>query len=137
MWGLNFSGLALVASERIQGINIGGLAVVSGMESLYGLNFTLGKIENKESTYGISISGYKTETYDLYGANFTIAWTEIENLHGFSFAAYNRIYGKQTGLTIGIVNFAEILNGIQIGLINIVENNPAPFKILPLVNAHF
>jgi len=134
--GINFSGLALVSSEEIKGVNVGGLAVV-GEESLYGLSITLGQLQSNNEIWGLSISGYKTETYDFTGANFTIAWTEIENMHGFSLAAYNRIYGEQKGLTIGIVNFAEELSGIQLGLINIANNNSGIFKILPFVNAHF
>ncbi len=134
--GINFSGLALVSSEEITGVNVGGLTVVSN-ESLYGLSITLGQLKTNDEIWGLSISGYKTESFDLSGINFTIAWTEIENLRGFSFAAYNRIYGEQNGLTIGIVNFAEELNGIQFGLINIANNNSGIFKILPFVNAHF
>ena len=136
MSGITFSGLALVSSNEIRGINLGGLAVV-GNESLYGLSVTLGQLQSSNEILGLSVSGYKTETFDFTGINFTIAWTEIENLHGFSFAAYNRIYGEQNGLTIGIVNFAEELNGVQLGLINIANNNSGIFKILPFVNAHF
>ena len=136
MSGINFSGLALVSSGEIKGINLGGLAVV-GAESLYGLSVTLGKLQSTDEILGLGVSGYKTEVFDFHGINFTIAWTEIENLHGFSFAAYNRIYGEQKGLTIGIVNFAEELSGIQLGLINIANNNSGIFKILPFINAHF
>lgn len=134
--GINFSGLALVSSEEVKGLNVGGLVVV-GEESLYGLSIAFGQLQSKNEIWGLTVSGYKTETYDFTGANFTIAWTEIENLHGFSVAAYNRIYGEQKGLTIGIVNFAEELNGLQLGLINIANNNSGIFKILPFINAHF
>ncbi len=135
MAGLNLSGLALVSSGKLGGINVGGLAVV-GIESIYGLSVTLGQINSEDEIWGLSVSGYKTETFDFTGANFTIAWTEIQELNGFSFAVYNRIYGEQNGLTIGIVNYAKNLSGIQIGLINIAENNEGIFKILPFVNAN-
>ena len=136
MSGINISGLALVSSREIKGVNLGGLAVV-GAESMYGLSVTLGELMSKNEICGLSVSGYKTETGDFTGMNFTIAWTEMENLRGFSFAAYNRIYGEQKGLTIGIVNFAEELSGVQLGLINIANNNSGIFKILPFINAHF
>jgi hypothetical protein len=51
--------------------------------------------------------------------------------------AYNRVRGRQTGLTIGIVNYARELHGFQLGLINIAGNNRGLAKILPIVNAHF
>ena len=40
-------------------------------------------------------------------------------------------------MTIGIVNFAQNLNGIQLGLINIARNKSKSFQVLPLINAHF
>ena len=42
-----------------------------------------------------------------------------------------------TGLSIGVVNMAEQLNGVQIGLINYVPSNPLGLKILPLLNFSF
>lgn len=47
------------------------------------------------------------------GSNISIACNEIDELNRFSFAGYNQIYA-QNGATIGLVNFSEILNGIQI-----------------------
>ena len=57
--------------------------------------------------------------------------------HGFSVGAVNYYEGLQVGFTIGILNYAEQLNGVQLGLINIAKNNSSPFKVLPVVNAHF
>ncbi len=41
-----------------------------------------------------------------------------------------------TGIQIGLLNMTENPNGFQIGLLNYVGNNSAPFKYLPLFNAH-
>jgi hypothetical protein len=38
---------------------------------------------------------------------------------------------------IFVWNFARELNGVQIGVINIAKNNRAPFRVLPIINAHF
>ena len=35
------------------------------------------------------------------------------------------------------MNYAEELQGVQIGLINIARNNPRGAKVLPIANAHF
>jgi hypothetical protein len=59
------------------------------------------------------------------------------SLTGLAVGSFNHIRGNQTGLALGIVNYAHQLNGIQIGLINHVRDNPKYFRTLPLVNAHF
>lgn len=45
-----------------------------------------------------------------------------------------RITRQLTGLSIGLVNLTKNLKGFQIGLLNYAGNNPAPFKLLPLLN---
>jgi hypothetical protein len=55
---------------------------------------------------------------------------------GVGVSAFNRLKGRQNGLTIGIVNYARSLNGIQLGLINIVRDNPH-HKVLPVANWNF
>ena len=134
--GLNFGGLALVTQQNLKGLNIGGLAIVGTGNEITGINMTVGKMLNKNSIKGLNFAGYKIETKNLTGLNASIIWTEAENMKGFSFAAYNRFYGKQTGIAIGLFNFAEVLKGIQIGIFNIAKNNPIPFRILPLINIH-
>jgi hypothetical protein len=58
-------------------------------------------------------------------------------MSGLSVSAYNQIRGLQAGVAIGLLNFARRLKGIQIGLLNIARNNPPPFRVLPIINAHF
>ena len=43
----------------------------------------------------------------------------------------------QDGWTIGVVNYARDLRGVQIGLINIARSNPKGTRVLPLFNADF
>ena len=38
---------------------------------------------------------------------------------------------------LGLVNHAEVLHGVQIGLVNHVGSGPAAARWLPLVNARF
>jgi hypothetical protein len=47
----------------------------------------------------------------------------------------NVVKGECKGMQFGAVNFCDRLKGVQIGLINIVENGPV--KFLPLINACF
>ncbi len=43
------------------------------------------------------------------------------------------IHGVALG---GVVNYAWTIDGLQLGLINIVRDNPAPFRVLPIINWH-
>jgi hypothetical protein len=48
-------------------------------------------------------------------------------------SAVNTVGGKQTGLSIGLINYAKSLRGLQLGLINIVGEGKGP-RILPIAN---
>ena len=60
---------------------------------------------------------------------------ERGELRGVSVSAFNDIRGSQRGLAIGLLNIAEELHGVQLGLINIARNKER-FSVLPLVNYH-
>jgi hypothetical protein len=53
---------------------------------------------------------------------------------GVGVSAFNQIKGRQNGLTIGLLNYAWSLSGVQLGLLNIVRDNPPGRKVLPLLN---
>ena len=46
-------------------------------------------------------------------------------------------FGSNFGLAIGVINYARSLHGMQLGLLNIVRDNPGGRKVLPVVNWHF
>jgi hypothetical protein len=56
---------------------------------------------------------------------------------GIAVAGFSQIKGRQDGWTIGIVNYARDLRGVQIGVINIARSNPKGTRVLPLFNADF
>jgi len=134
--GFSLGGLAVVGQEDISGISVGGVAVV-GEKSISGITGTLGQIETKGSVSGLNVAGYKIDARTVKGANITAIWTETENIGYFTVGAYNRTYDTQTGLTIGLLNHAHNLAGIQIGLMNIVETNPEGLRYLPILNVKF
>lgn len=53
---------------------------------------------------------------------------------GVGVSAFNQVLGHQQGLTIGIINYARSLSGLQVGLLNIVRDNPPARRALPVVN---
>jgi hypothetical protein len=47
------------------------------------------------------------------------------------------VKGEQFGLSLGLLNFAWELNGVQIGLINYAGNNPKGLRLLPFFNKNW
>jgi hypothetical protein len=86
------------------------------------------------------LSGVAAGGEDVVGAVVAPAYFRIQEtgrFKGASVSAFNYIKGEQHGLTIGLLNIARHLNGVQFGLINYAKNNPRGLKLLPIVNAHF
>jgi hypothetical protein len=53
---------------------------------------------------------------------------------GVGASAFNQVMGHQKGLTIGLINYAWSLSGVQLGLLNIVRDNPPARRVLPVLN---
>ena len=138
---INLAGLAVVGSDGIRGITVGGVGIVS-KKDIAGLNVTLGDLRSDNADDGISIrgfnvGGYRIRAREISGINVSVAMTQAEIAKGVMIAAYNRAYGTQRGISIGIFNHATELFGIQFGVLNYAENNPKFFRMLPLMNFHF
>jgi hypothetical protein len=58
-------------------------------------------------------------------------------ISGLAASPFNFIKGSQTGVSIGIVNYAWSVDGVQIGIVNIVRDNPPSLRVLPLFNTSF
>ncbi|HEX9615598.1 MAG TPA: hypothetical protein VGA55_08820 [Bacteroidota bacterium] len=131
--GAAFGGLAVVSQGSISGLSFGGLAVVSE-HSVSGVTATLGAIVSKDRISGLSVGGYKIESPEIRGLNLGVGWTESDYMSIITISGYNRTYVKQTGIIVGVFNYTDDLAGIQLGVINWVETNPWPFKVLPVLN---
>jgi hypothetical protein len=136
IYGVNIAGLGLVGQQGIVGVNVAGVGVVTQKE-IAGLSVTVGALRAGEALSGISICGYKLDAPSITGLNLGVCWTQSRYLTGVTCAGYNETDGLQTGLVIGVVNFTRDLLGVQIGLLNYVEENPAGLKLLPIINAKF
>jgi len=120
MRGIQAGGLATVAGGHMDGVQAGGLAVVGG-ESVRGIQLSVGKIQAATRLQGISLAG---------------GWVDANEMTGLSGSTLNR-FGTQVGVSVGIVNWADELRGLQLGALNRAGNNPHPFRYLPLLNARF
>jgi len=116
--GVGIGGLGLGA-DVFKGIGIGGLGV--GADTLHGIVFA-GLGCGADEMRGLAVGGLCVRAGELSGAGVS---------------AYTRVRGTQHGITIGLVNIAHALHGVQLGVVNYAGNNPAPFKVLPVINVNF
>jgi hypothetical protein len=133
--GINASGLVVVG-ERVGGINAGGLGVAG--ERVAGINVGGGVIGHRiiGVTVGGLVGGF-TPRDDMVGGLATAGAMLTDDLKGCSVAAFHRVNGVQRGVTIGLVNYARTLSGVQLGVVNIAQNNHGMLRALPILNAHF
>lgn len=136
--GLTVAGLGAGAGGNINGITIGGLGAGCGGElkgiAIGGLGAGAPVIK------GIALGGIGVGGEQVHGITATFGMMKVQDggqFSGLAVGSYNRIKGKQTGISLGLLNYAWQLHGIQIGVLNIVRENPAPFKVLPFINARF
>jgi hypothetical protein len=83
------------------------------------------------------LTGIGAGTADFNGGVIAPLYFRVDrggSMRGVSLSAFNRLGGTQRGLTIGSLNIAEELRGVQIGLINIARRNPRGRRVLPIVN---
>jgi hypothetical protein len=136
--GVNIAGFGLGAGENLTGISVAGFALGAG-ERLTGLSFAglaAGSREMIGATFAGGVVGGKTLT-GLMAAGGMVHVVKEGTFTGCAVSSFNYIRGSQTGVSIGIVNYAWSVKGIQLGLINIVRDNPAGLKVLPVFNTSF
>jgi len=148
--GITIAGIGVGAGGRMKGIQLAGIGIGGG-GGMTGLQVAGVGIGSGGRLKGISIAGVgvgapRIEGFvaaaaaggrEVTGVVLAPVFFRIEDdgeLHGAALSAYNRIRGTQRGVTIGIVNYARRLDGVQFGLVNIVRENPDGRRVLPLVN---
>ena len=138
--GITLGGLGCGAGGNLKGIALGGLGAGAGGNVtgivVGGLGCGAGG-----SVTGVTVAGLGCGAGgDFTGGALalgTVQTSEESRFTGLSVSAFNRHRGHQSGLALGIVNLAETLYGVQIGLVNIVQSREDWSKVLPLVNAGF
>jgi hypothetical protein len=138
MMGLNIGGIGVGAGERMAGINIAGIGAGSGKE-LTGVTIA-GVAAGSTRVRGIVVGGFAVGGQDLKGlfvAGGCVHVTINGQMTGIAVSPFNYFKGSQSGISIGIVNYAFRVKGVQIGLVNIVRSNPKYLRILPLFNSSF
>lgn len=131
-----------------------GLGWVGGFREIYGVQCSvIGNFEQKStvcglqiaglignfahSVYGIQIGGSVNITeQDIYGIQISAIGNAARRMHGLQIGFYNGDKSvDMCGVQIGVINTAERMSGIQIGLFNFIDNSPISF--FPVVNMCF
>jgi hypothetical protein len=139
--GFNLGGLGAGAGERVMGITIAGLGAGAG-NSLTGLT-VCGLAAGAPSVTGLTIAGLAVGGTKITGVSLALGTIMVRldkgdgAYTGLAVSAFNNIRGTQKGVSIGIVNYAYRLKGVQIGLLNFVRDNPKGRKVLPIINFNF
>jgi hypothetical protein len=148
--GITVGGIGVGAGGSIRGISIGGFGVGAG-NGIHGITVGGIGVGTGGTASGIAVAGLGVGAPRIRGgAAAMIVGTENARgvviapalfrterggrLTGASLSSVNAIRGTQHGLTIGLVNYAERLQGVQIGAININKGASGPFKVLPIIN---
>lgn len=143
MAGLNVGILGIGAGAKLSGINIAGIGAGAG-QKLSGITFC-GIGAGSPKVRGFTCAGGAVGGLDVRGVAIALGTVMVRGedrwdegvFGGLALSAFNYIRGTQKGVAIGIVNYAYKLKGIQIGLINIVRDNPKAMRVLPVINVRF
>lgn len=136
--GFNLGGLGVGAGEKVMGITLAGLGAGAG-DRLVGLTIC-GLGAGAPVVKGLMIAGIGIGGKHIAGLSVTPGVVHITDdgvYTGLSVSAFNYFKGTQKGVAIGIVNYAYRLKGLQIGLVNIVRDNPRGRVVLPIINFNF
>lgn len=137
--GMTLCGLGVLARGNISGVSFAFVGVGSE-ENIRGINIAGVVIDSGNELKGLSLTGFCAKARHIKGLTLALGTVRAfsdGSMSGISISAFNQIKGKQTGVSLGLINFARELSGVQFGLINYVRENPKLLRILPILNLSF
>ena len=146
--GINIGGIGVGAGGRVKGITVGGIGVGAG-ESVSGLAIAgigVGSPTVRGVVIAAAAGGNNVSGFMIVPAYFRVGDkkdSDSDNdgpsatMKGVSISAFNQTFGNFNGVSIGVVNWARSQRGLQLGLINIVKDNPPGLRVLPIFNTSF
>lgn len=147
--GLSIGGIGVGAGGNLRGITIGGIGAGAGGD-VTGIAIGGVGVGSGGTLRGVAVGGAGVGASRLVGAAIApMVGTEhghalvlapllfrVEkggSFRGGSVSTVNYIRGAQQGLSIGVVNYARSLRGVQFGLINIIADRRS-HRVLPILN---
>lgn len=133
--GMMFSILAAGAGRNLTGISAAGIAVGAGekLEGVHVAGIAVGAPEITGFAGALVVGGERIKGLVIAPAYFRVG--KNGQVNGLTISAFNHVKGEHRGVSIGILNWAEKLNGLQIGLLNFAGNKDK-LKWLPFFNYH-
>ena len=136
MTGVAIGGVGAVTNGDFEGIGIGGVGMVAN-GGITGLAVgVLGGVSSDGILRGAAVGGYMVRIREIRGFSASVLRVKTNTLRGVSIAGFNQVRRVQVGLSIGLLNYARELHGVQVGLLNIAGNNRGLARVLPLLNLH-
>lgn len=118
MTGLHVAGVGVGAGGTLRGITLAGVGV--GAPRIEGFAGAL------------AVGG--TDVHGLVVAPAYFRIIEGGQMRGVNISAFNDVRGTEQGLAIAIFNYARVLDGCQIGLLNYAGNKSGLSRLLPILN---
>jgi len=132
--GIAIGGIGVGAGGDVRGIAIGGVGVGAGgtvRGAAIGL-VGVGAPRLEGVVVGSLVRAAKVRGFVVSPVMFRSL--PDADVRGATVSGVNIVHGHQRGVAIGLVNFAQSLNGVQLGGINIVRDNPPGRRVLPVIN---
>ena len=116
-------------NEDVTGLDFG---IVSRSERMSAIQLNLANIVDSEFT-GLSV-GLFNQMGSVSGFQAGLFNNVTHDMTGFQMGLFN-VADDSSGIQIGLINRSTSMHGLQIGLVNIIEEGPCTF--FPIVNAAF
>jgi hypothetical protein len=146
MTGLTMSVIGAGAGHDATGVTIGGIGAGAGgtFRGLVIGGVGAGAPKLRGIALGLSAGGHDVRAGVIAPVYFKVVakrdratWEDYEDygyVKGITLSSWNHIRGEQHGLSIGLLNTAWELNGVQLGVLNYAHNNPKGLRLLPIFN---
>lgn len=132
--GLTIAGIGIGAGEEATGVNIAGIGVGSGGTLRWVNVAAVGVGAPRVEGFAVAAAVGGQELRGVFVAPAYLRVVEGGSITGASVSFYNDVRGTQHGLSIGFLNTAWALHGVQLGVLNYVRSNPPARRLLPVVN---
>jgi hypothetical protein len=137
--GLQFGGVGVGGGGDVNGISLAVIGVGGG-GTVRG--FALGGVGVGAPRIRALAIGSMVGGHDVVGLIIAPIYFRLESeedgdlgrVNGLTVSAFNQVKGAQYGVSLGLLNYAWDVNGVQVGLLNYVASNRKGLRLLPLFN---
>jgi len=138
--GFQLAGVANLTTDNSKGFSLSGVAnICNGNTSSVGISGVLNY--SKKMSGGFQVAGVSNVCSDSASGLFLSGVLNYskQNSKGFQMSTINYTAEKFTGFQLGVVNYARELNGIQLGVVNILNDSgkALPIGVLSIVKNGF